>query len=175
LGLTPLADLKGGLFAWSDPDSNSGYDIHLPDCSGMTLFERIGREAHRTPPCVFITGCGNIEDTVRLLKLGAADYLTKPLDPTALVDKLRILVRETDQARSRETPDAAAGPAPDAGARGASLGISPAMRRAPTPARSAAAPGSSSARGWASCSWTRSATCRSPCNRDCCGCCNRAA
>ena len=122
-GLAALPDLTGGTIAIAV------IDIHLPDCSGMTLFERIGREARRPPPCVFITGCGNIEGAVRLLKLGAADYLTKPLDPTALVDKLRILVSETDQARSRETADAASGPAPEAGALGAPLGISPAMRR----------------------------------------------
>ncbi|WP_295430332.1 sigma 54-interacting transcriptional regulator [uncultured Thiodictyon sp.] len=122
-GLAALPDLTGGTIAIAV------IDIRLPDCSGITLFERIGREAQRPPPCVFITGCGNIEDAVRLLKLGAADYLTKPLDPTALVDKLRILVRETDQARSRETAGAAAGLALDAGALGAPLGISPAMRR----------------------------------------------
>ena len=45
-----------------------------------------------TPPSsLFITGYGTIEDAVRVLKLGAADYLTKPFSPTALIDKLRLL------------------------------------------------------------------------------------
>lgn len=38
----------------------------------------------RRPPTLFITGYGASEDAVRLLKLGAADYLTKPFDPGTL-------------------------------------------------------------------------------------------
>lgn len=126
-GLAALPDLTGGAIAIAV------IDIHLPDCSGMALFERIGRAAGLTPPCIFITGCGNIEDAVRLLKLGAADYLTKPLDPTALVDKLRVLVRETAQHQTLEAPGASTGTSSSRGLEAsgvaAPLGISPAMRR----------------------------------------------
>jgi DNA-binding NtrC family response regulator len=66
-------------------------DINLPDLSGADLFARLLDEHVRIPPSLFITGYGTIEDAVRLLKLGAADYLTKPLDPTALIEKLRAL------------------------------------------------------------------------------------
>jgi CheY-like chemotaxis protein len=121
-GLAALADLTGGAIAV--------IDIHLPDCSGMALFERIGRAAGLAPPCIFITGCGNIEDAVRLLKRGAADYLTKPLDPTALVDKLRILVREAAESRPLEAGGTAPCPSPrrrlEASGVEAPLGISPA-------------------------------------------------
>ncbi|WP_296809515.1 sigma-54 dependent transcriptional regulator [Thiocapsa sp.] len=66
-------------------------DVNLPDLSGADLFARLLDERVRIPPSLFITGYGSIEDAVRLLKLGAADYLTKPLDPTALIEKLRAL------------------------------------------------------------------------------------
>ena len=66
-------------------------DVNLPDLSGADLFARLLDERVRIPPSLFITGYGTIEDAVRLLKLGAADYLTKPLDPTALIEKLRAL------------------------------------------------------------------------------------
>jgi two-component system, NtrC family, response regulator AtoC len=66
-------------------------DVNLPDLSGIALFERLIASRIARPPTLFITGYGTIEDAVRLLKLGAADYLTKPLDPGALIDKLRAL------------------------------------------------------------------------------------
>ncbi|CRI67716.1 AoxR regulatory protein [Thiocapsa sp. KS1] len=66
-------------------------DVNLPDLSGADLFARLLDERVRIPPSLFITGYGTIEDAVRLLKLGAADYLTKPLDPSALIEKLRAL------------------------------------------------------------------------------------
>jgi DNA-binding NtrC family response regulator len=70
-------------------------DVNLPDIPGTELFERLLAERIELPPCLFITGYGTIEDAVRMLKLGAADYLTKPLDPRALIDKLRALVGKT--------------------------------------------------------------------------------
>ena len=70
-------------------------DIRLPDIAGDELFRRMLTDPQsHMPPTVFITGYGTIESAVALLKLGAADYLTKPLDPRALVEKLRGLCRE---------------------------------------------------------------------------------
>ena len=70
-------------------------DIRLPDIAGDELFRRMLTDPQsHMPPTVFITGYGTIESAVELLKLGAADYLTKPLDPRALVEKLRDLCRE---------------------------------------------------------------------------------
>jgi two-component system, NtrC family, response regulator AtoC len=89
-------------------------DVNLPDLSGADLFARLLEERVCLPPSLFITGYGTIEDAVRLLKLGAADYLTKPLDPTALIEKLRTL------AGSSGTHGDASGDDP--------LGVSPTMR-----------------------------------------------
>jgi len=86
-------------------------DVNLPDVSGLTLFETLTQGPGPVPPSVFITGYGTIEDAVRALKLGAADYLTKPFSPAALIDKLRGLA---------VAPHGTAGEV---------LGISAAMRR----------------------------------------------
>ena len=66
-------------------------DIRLPDLSGETLFTTALQRNPRTPPFVFITAYGSIDRAVALLKLGAADYLTKPFDVEQLIVKLRVL------------------------------------------------------------------------------------
>ncbi|BAN36919.1 two component, sigma54 specific, transcriptional regulator, Fis family (plasmid) [Sulfuricella denitrificans skB26] len=66
-------------------------DIRLPDISGQVLFEELLADGMALPPFIFITGFGAIDDAVRLLKLGAEDYLTKPFQVNTLLDKVRNL------------------------------------------------------------------------------------
>ncbi|HEX9798373.1 MAG TPA: sigma-54 dependent transcriptional regulator [Anaerolineales bacterium] len=54
-------------------------DLNLPDGSGMTLLDRISRE-NPSPPVILITAYGEIETAVEAMKMGAQDYLQKPLD-----------------------------------------------------------------------------------------------
>jgi DNA-binding NtrC family response regulator len=86
-------------------------DIRLPDTSGDQLFEQLQREQRRLPPFIFITGHGDIDTAVRLLKEGAHDYITKPFDLDALMEKIQALI------------------APGLGVGPGSLGLSPAMRQ----------------------------------------------
>ena len=57
-------------------------DIQLPDGSGLDLIPSL-RE-HPDVEIVVITGHGSIDSAIRALKLGASDYLTKPIDLTRL-------------------------------------------------------------------------------------------
>ncbi len=66
-------------------------DIRLPDSSGEELFTTLRAGGAPLPPFIFITGYGAVDAAVRLLKLGAEDYLTKPFDVAALIDKVRAL------------------------------------------------------------------------------------
>jgi DNA-binding NtrC family response regulator len=91
-------------------------DIRLPSLSGEELFERVRARGGSLPPFIFITGYGAVDRAVEMLKLGAADYITKPFDIEQLIDKLRRLVA---------LPAATAGPAQ----RPPALGLSPEMRR----------------------------------------------
>ena len=58
-------------------------DMRLPDGDGLDLLEWMGTH---TPgvPCAVITAHGNVESAVRALKLGAFDFVSKPLDLGAL-------------------------------------------------------------------------------------------
>lgn len=67
-------------------------DIRLPDITGDRLFEKLMTENCRLAPFIFITGQGDIEMAVKLLKMGAQDYITKPFDLDALVEKIQTLV-----------------------------------------------------------------------------------
>ena len=54
-------------------------DIRLPDLSGEDLFREAARSSG-VPPFVFITGYGDIDQAVRLMRAGAADYFMKPFE-----------------------------------------------------------------------------------------------
>lgn len=73
-------------------------DVRLPDFSGETLFRNALERDKTIPPFVFVTAYGSIDRAVELLKLGAADYLTKPFDVEQLIAKLRILAGEASTA-----------------------------------------------------------------------------
>ncbi len=64
-------------------------DIRLPDMAGDELFAKLQAEHIALPPFLFITGQGNIDSAVRLLKQGAQDYITKPFDLDALMDRIQ--------------------------------------------------------------------------------------
>ncbi len=66
-------------------------DIMLPDCDGEHLFEELRTAGLELPPYIFITGYGAIDRAVRLLKLGAEDYMTKPLDIRVLIEKVKTI------------------------------------------------------------------------------------
>jgi len=54
-------------------------DMRLPDGDGLELLEWIGGHCPEVP-CAVITAHGNVESAVRALKLGAFDFVSKPLD-----------------------------------------------------------------------------------------------
>jgi two-component system nitrogen regulation response regulator GlnG len=62
-------------------------DLSLPDTTGLDLFKRI-REIDPRVPVIFITGHGTVESAIEATKLGAYDYLFKPLE----LDEIRALL-----------------------------------------------------------------------------------
>jgi len=58
-------------------------DMRLPDGDGLELLEWMQSQGLPTP-CAVITAHGNVETAVRALKLGAFDFISKPLDLNAL-------------------------------------------------------------------------------------------
>ena len=72
-------------------------DIRLPDGTGEELFATLCRTA-APPPFLFITGQGGIEQAVRLLQAGAADYVTKPFEMGQFLQRLSHLLRPRGEA-----------------------------------------------------------------------------
>ena len=67
-------------------------DIRLPDGTGEDVFGTLSRTI-APPPFLFITGQGEIDQAVRLLKAGGADYLSKPFEMPDFLDRLTRLLR----------------------------------------------------------------------------------
>jgi FixJ family two-component response regulator len=59
-------------------------DVSLPDLNGLDLQERLAH-AKSDLPIIFITGYGDVPMSVRAMKAGAIEFLTKPLDEAALL------------------------------------------------------------------------------------------
>src|ERR1017187_5673130 len=93
-------------------------DMRLPDGDGLDLVAWI-QQQHAELPVAVITAHGNVESAVRALKLGAFDFVSKPLD----LGVLRKLVAKAIKLSERRVPASAV---PGHGAR--LLGHSPAMK-----------------------------------------------
>lgn len=68
-------------------------DIHLPDKDGLQVLGDIRTRCPRLP-VIMLTGHGSLESAVESLRLGAVDYLQKPIDPEIIVARVRILLDE---------------------------------------------------------------------------------
>jgi len=79
-------------------------DLNLPGASGMDLIREL-RKAENPPAVVLITGEGSVGSAVEALKLGATDYLQKPVDPMRLVTLLQELLRSDDVREAGDDDD----------------------------------------------------------------------
>lgn len=66
-------------------------DIRLPDMTGEAVHQAIA-SAGGLAPAIFITGHGDVAQAVRLMRAGAADYITKPFDIEALLARIEALL-----------------------------------------------------------------------------------
>jgi FixJ family two-component response regulator len=73
-------------------------DVELPDINGLELQRQIAKGDH--PPIVFITGHGDIPSSVRAIKRGAVDFLTKPFSDTDLMTAVHMAIAEDRKNRS---------------------------------------------------------------------------
>ena len=67
-------------------------DINMPGMSGLELLKQIKTHFEKPPPTVMmITAFGDDENFQQAMKLGADDFLTKPLNFTHLREKLKLV------------------------------------------------------------------------------------
>jgi DNA-binding response OmpR family regulator len=81
-------------------------DLQMPRMDGMELLRRMRSEG-RSVPVVFLSAHGSIPDAVEAMKLGAIDFLTKPITPEAL----RRVVAEVIERHSLSPEQTVPGPA----------------------------------------------------------------
>ena len=97
-------------------------DVKLPGIDGMEILQRI-RALDREVPIILLTAYGTTEIAITAMKLGAYDYLLKPVDIATLKGLIMKALRLRDLAGQVDAPAL-----PDAGEGGSLLGHSPAMQ-----------------------------------------------
>jgi FixJ family two-component response regulator len=77
-------------------------DVRLPGMSGLDLQRNLA-EAHIKIPLIFVTGQGDIPTSVRAMKAGAVDFLTKPFRNQELLDAVFHAIEIDRLRRQQET------------------------------------------------------------------------
>ncbi len=75
-------------------------DVQMPDLSGLALQDRLSKLGNRLP-IVFLTGHADIPTSVRAIKAGAEDFLTKPVGKEQLLETIRRALDHAEEVRAR--------------------------------------------------------------------------
>lgn len=75
-------------------------DLRLPDSDGIDLLKWL-KSTHPSLPLIMMTSYAEIQTAVQAMKLGAADYIAKPLNPDELLGKIKELVHVEEKAPTR--------------------------------------------------------------------------
>lgn len=80
-------------------------DLQLPGANGLDLQARLA-ESDELLPLIFLTGRGDIGTSVRAMKGGAVDFLTKPVEPEALLAAIATALERCRAARAARAAEA---------------------------------------------------------------------
>jgi FixJ family two-component response regulator len=86
----------------AQPPTDAGclvLDLHLPGPSGLELQERLTTKENPLP-IVFLTGHGDVSKSVRAMKAGAVDFLTKPVDAPVLLEAVARAIAQDAEKRA---------------------------------------------------------------------------
>jgi FixJ family two-component response regulator len=75
-------------------------DVSLPDLNGLDLQKLVADRIEM--PIIFITGYGDVPMTVRAMKAGAVEFLTKPFEEEALLSAIRHAIERSEAALGNE-------------------------------------------------------------------------
>lgn len=78
-------------------------DYRMPGMDGIEMLSRLN-ELNISTPLILITSYGDIKLAVKAIKLGASDYLTKPVNPEELLALVRSVLEGSNKTIKRETP-----------------------------------------------------------------------
>jgi FixJ family two-component response regulator len=94
---------SAGDFLLTPPEPVPGcllLDLQMPGPSGLELQQALQRQPMPLP-VVFLTGRGDVSSSVRAMKAGAVDFLTKPVEPAALLKAVEAALARDRSARAR--------------------------------------------------------------------------
>lgn len=77
-------------------------DVSLPDLNGLDLQARLGEDTAELP-IIFITGHGDVPMSVRAMKAGAIEFLTKPIDNEVLLAAVAEAIQKSGVAQEEHT------------------------------------------------------------------------
>ena len=103
-GVASLAWASGTEFLAATTPGLAGcalLDVRMPEMSGIELFDRL-RRSDCALPVIFLTGHGEVPMAVQALKDGAFDFVEKPYDDNALVDKVLAAMAHDASRTARE-------------------------------------------------------------------------
>jgi FixJ family two-component response regulator len=84
----------------SDGPSCLVLDVRLPDLNGLALQQELAAVKNQIP-IIFITGHGDIPMSVRAMKAGAVEFLTKPFEDQELLDAIREAIKKDTESKAR--------------------------------------------------------------------------
>ncbi len=87
-------------------------DVRMPDLSGEEVLKAVKQEAPDLPVLI-MTAHGSIDDAVRFLKLGADDYIAKPITQEVFLHRIRVLLQRIAMARELRALKAGQGDRPE--------------------------------------------------------------
>ncbi len=79
-------------------------DMRLPDADGTVLLEWM-KHSHLSMPLIIMTSYADIQSAVQSMKLGAKDYVAKPVNPDVLLSKINESINSTIQEPIRKTEE----------------------------------------------------------------------
>jgi FixJ family two-component response regulator len=94
---------SAGDFLLAPPEPVPGcllLDLQMPGPSGLELQQALQRQPMPLP-VVFLTGRGDVSSSVRAMKAGAVDFLTKPVEPADLLKAVEAALARDRSARAR--------------------------------------------------------------------------
>jgi RNA polymerase sigma factor (sigma-70 family) len=104
-GLAVAAFASAPAFLESDNCSKPGclvLDVQMPGQTGIDL-QQVLAERKCALPIIFLSGHSELPVGVRAMKLGAFDFLTKPVDAEALLDAVRLSIEKNRAARAQQS------------------------------------------------------------------------
>src|SRR5580698_9750688 len=76
-------------------------DVNLPDLSGLDLQQRISG-ASSVSPIIFVTGYADIPMSVRAMKAGAVEFLSKPFDENTIIEAIQSALHRSEMMLAKE-------------------------------------------------------------------------